>query len=467
MSKYRMQWVVSGNRRRWRKQYRKKVYHFEARKGESKAVSYARCWKLWEAKKVAIDAAEVSQHQQMIKVFSGLLAGRASEQATGTYAEIAETIRLLQVAEAKGISLPIDADGQVVPPEEPAPTAPVAATVRAAREKLQRYHDELRDALRAAVRDPAPPWQAAKDSLEVETSILALATRYAEVDPTVNKHRLKVFKDWADPTVDPATLNGDFWRSWHTFVLSKIETGDWSSAYGKTIFNAAKAFVSWLYSEAEVLEKEPRNLRKLTIKTVAKAAKVYTRKRIKQYLEAAEGRTRLYLLLTLNTAMTAIDMADLQPDEVIWKTGRIIRRRSKTRSKTVNVPTVSYQLWPETFRLLREFRVDRDDVVLLTERGTPICTRGGQSGGRSDSVRLSFRRLNKKLGTAGAFLSLKKTSASLIDAEFDHHTAQLFLGHSPGTVADRNYIRGSDTRLDKPLAWLAEQYGLAGQTAPE
>ena len=55
---------------------------------------------------------------------------------------------------------------------------------------------------------------------------------------------------------------------------------------------------------------------------------------------------------------------------------------------------------------------------------------------------------------------LRKTSASLIanSPEFGHLHA-LFLGHSPRSVADRHYVKTSETVLDDALDWLGQQYG--------
>lgn len=81
-------------------------------------------------------------------------------------------------------------------------------------------------------------------------------------------------------------------------------------------------------------------------------------------LQAAVDRTKLYILLMLNCGMTQKDISDLRVEEVDWQEGRIIRKRSKT-SKHENVPTVSYLLWQETFRLLRQERNPESKGLVL------------------------------------------------------------------------------------------------------
>jgi hypothetical protein len=55
---------------------------------------------------------------------------------------------------------------------------------------------------------------------------------------------------------------------------------------------------------------------------------------------------------------------------------------------------------------------------------------------------------------------LRKTAASLLDShpEFGRYS-QLFLGHSPRTIADRHYIKPSQERFDAAVLWLGKQLG--------
>ena len=188
-------------------------------------------------------------------------------------------------------------------------------------------------------------------------------------------------------------------------------------------------------------------------------------------MDNVSERMKLYVLLTLNTGMTAIDIADLLPSEVDWRKGTITRKRSKTRTgkHAAKVPTVTYRLWPETLRLLKEFHKESKAIaqeqgtklqtVLTTSTGTAIATRSVQGGARNDSIAGAIRRFNKKHEVKGNFLMFKKLSASLINAEFKSmELSQLFLGHSPGRVAEKSYVKVMNDRLDEALEWLAGQY---------
>jgi len=64
-----------------------------------------------------------------------------------------------------------------------------------------------------------------------------------------------------------------------------------------------------------------------------------------------DGRTRLYILLMLNTGCTQVDISELKQSEVDWQRGRITRKRSKT-AKHESAPVVEYPLWQETFVLI-------------------------------------------------------------------------------------------------------------------
>src|SRR5208337_356959 len=89
-------------------------------------------------------------------------------------------------------------------------------------------------------------------------------------------------------------------------------------------------------------------------------------------LGLATERTRLYLLLMLNTGMTQKDIADLTPIEVNLTHGWIERRRSKTK-KSENTPTIKFKLWNTTLELLRKHHSQDDpDRILTNEDGRPL-----------------------------------------------------------------------------------------------
>ncbi len=112
----------------------------------------------------------------------------------------------------------------------------------------------------------------------------------------------------------------------------------------KEAWNIAKRFVRFLWGEG--LIELPRQLdgRQFTFDGHAVAVKVYPLDQVRGTLNGLTERLRLYALLALNTGTLDVDMALLRHDEL--RDGRIIRKRSKTKNVSDNVPTVSYVLWP-------------------------------------------------------------------------------------------------------------------------
>ena len=198
---------------------------------------------------------------------------------------------------------------------------------------------------------------------------------------------------------------------------------------------------------------------------------VFEKKEITELLKEASARTKLYILLMLNCGMTQKDIADLDTSEVDWKSGRITRKRSKTR-KIESVPEVSYPLWPETLQLLRQERSSANTgPVLANENGGPLWHVEIQQDGRmkkNDNVRNAFNRLRKKTGVTKPLKSLKKTSASLIRSDPRYASLEsLFLGHAPQSMSDKHYTVAPQALLDDAVIWLSTEYGLSGgETVP-
>lgn len=131
-----------------------------------------------------------------------------------------------------------------------------------------------------------------------------------------------------------------------------------------------------------------------------------------------------------------------------------------------NVPTVSYLLWPETLRLLRQEQCsERYGQVLRNENGSALCTEMlGENGKykKTDNVKNAFDRLCKKTGIKKPLKSLKKTSASLLrDNERFQGLEGLFLGHAPQTMSDKHYTLVPGRLLDPAVLWLESQYGIS------
>ena len=146
-----------------------------------------------------------------------------------------------------------------------------------------------------------------------------------------------------------------------------------------------------------------------------------------------------------------------------WKAGRLTRKRSKTKNHKT-VPEVSYKLWPETLRLLREHRRTEGELVLTNRKGAPLKSTEIIDGREktSDNIRSAYFRLVKKLGIRKdkqkPLKLLRKTSATMLGEHAEYGKfVQHFLGHAPSTVAEKHYERPSEKQFDKAVGWLRGQ----------
>ncbi len=275
------------------------------------------------------------------------------------------------------------------------------------------------------------------------------------------------FQDCVGKDTAVGEIDGETLARYHGNLLGKVTSKTWSRATAGHCMTSVKSFVRWLW-QIEAISTLPRVLDgKSTVLTISKPMPkviTFTKEEITSLLGGASDRTKLYVLLMLNTAMTQKDIADLQLSEVDWNEGRIVRKRSKT-ADCENVPTVNYLLWPETLRLLKQERaVGSKDLVLRNTTGNPIWSEEITSDGKykkNDNVRNAFERLRKKLKIGKPLKSLKKSSASLLhDNEKFSALASLFLGHAPRSISDRHYTQVPQNLFDQAIRWLGTEFGL-------
>jgi integrase len=257
--------------------------------------------------------------------------------------------------------------------------------------------------------------------------------------------------------VNVDAITEERWQAWFAYLKAK-KLGD---GYKARLMRTARNFVHYLY-EGKYLPDIPRNLgsRLLSFKQPVKQVRPLAVQTVRTFYKHARNQTRLHCLLGLNCGFLACDISDLQDHEVDWKAGTITRKRSKTQNHK-DVPTVTYKLWPSTFRLLKEYRSGQP-TVLVTQSGSPwILEVDGKS--RSDSISSTFRATCRKAKVRVAPKDLRTTSASMLA---EHPTYKFytdhFLGHSPRTVTERHYQRPSDTEFFQALKWLEKQYDLSG-----
>ena len=273
------------------------------------------------------------------------------------------------------------------------------------------------------------------------------------------------FRDWLGGALAVEAISGKVLTDYHGELLAAINKKIWSSDYAKDRMNAVKGFVQWLW-QIEAIEQLPRVLTQKGTLTIGKriaTPAVFTIDEVQTLLTAATNRTRLYLLLMLNTGMLQKDISDLKVDEVDWKRGTVTRKRSKTQHHA-SVPTVTYKLWPQTFALLQQERAASGDKVLVNQDGQPLKVENLMEDGKLrkiDNISSAYNRLRREKGMTKALKLLRKTSASLLrGSQRFNGIEDLFLGHSPRSMSDRHYAQVPQKLLDRAIEWLGEQYDL-------
>ena len=277
--------------------------------------------------------------------------------------------------------------------------------------------------------------------------------------------QLTHFQDWLGQKTSVAEINGSTLVEYRAKLLKKVEARTWSLTTANEQLSTVKNFIRWLW-QIEAIAALPRvpdgKSKVLEIGKSRSPIVLFTNQEIGSLLKNASERTKLYVLLMLNCAMTQKDIADIQFSEVDWKAGRITRKRSKTRRHD-HVPEVSYLLWPETLELLRrEQSSGGKGLVLLNESKQPLWREELNEDGKykkNDNVRNAFDRLRGKLKISKPLISLKKTSATLIRGRKDSSGLEdLFLGHAPQRLSDRHYTKPPRELLDEAVTWLREEY---------
>ncbi len=270
---------------------------------------------------------------------------------------------------------------------------------------------------------------------------------------------VKHFVHWLGRGAAVAAIMETTWRDFCIkLVRGKIVAGEWSESYAADVQRHTRRFIKTHLWESGTLDTLPRNLTNKTLAvTIPQRKKVqFTLDEVQTILNAATGKLRCFLLLMLNCGYTQMDISDLHPDEVDWQHGRITRKRSKTE-KREDTPEVSYLLWPETFRLMQQYRSTDPQHVFLTNGHKPYVIRGQ----RCDKFMSLWRRLKKETGITKPPKSIRKTSSQLLEDHRQYRDfAQHFLGHAPVTIKDKHYTDPSGKLFDAAVRWLGKQYGL-------
>ena len=191
-------------------------------------------------------------------------------------------------------------------------------------------------------------------------------------------------------------------------------------------------------------------------------------------MRTCDGLSGRGVLLCLNCGMNNADIGHLQNTQMRWKTaerklkrnqirhahidwseGRIVRQRGKTDGKGNSIPTVCYELWDETFQLLKEHRSGHEEFCLVTSTGEKLYERETK---RKDEIYQAFKRAE---GVSLTPRQLRSGAATLLD-EHDSYGRFAFhyLGNSPRGIPDRNYKIPSQMQFDKAIKRLGKQLGI-------
>ena len=292
-----------------------------------------------------------------------------------------------------------------------------------------------------------------------------LSVKRSEVGDGIGEGRFNViqqgtrmFLDFCGP-VAIDSINGATLVDYRSRLGERVATKEIKPATAKNLMQVAKQLIRFCY-ETERLSSLPRNIdsKSLTVTVEPREVEIFETEEIKSLLLRATERTKLYVLLMLNCGMSQKDISDLRHSEVNWEAGTITRRRSKT-CKQKTCPVVTYPLWSDTLRLLKEYRDDTSDRVLLTRDGTPLVRRElvGDHFKISDAVRTAWTRI--KPAPRLPCKHLRKTSSSLLASQRGYASvASLFLGHSPKGMAERHYTKAPLDLLAEAVEWLGAQF---------
>lgn len=274
---------------------------------------------------------------------------------------------------------------------------------------------------------------------------------------------LEHFQKSVDATKLLTSIDSKMLLDYRSQLAAEMKNG-MSPAYARDHISAVKQFVRYCWNVLEKIEL-PRliNTKQLNIKVPENKIKTFTEEELRRLLESSSETTRLYLLLMLNCGMQQQDITELGQDEVNWKRGRIVRKRSKTEHHE-NVPTVNYRLWRETFSLLQNHRSDDKERVLLNAKGKPLKTEVIVNGKvkKSDNIRSAYSRVVRKLKLEPKPLKLiRKTCATKLADHPEYANCRfMYLGHSDVTIADKHYVKPNQKLFDQAILWLGKQFGL-------
>jgi integrase len=444
---------------RWRKLYKGKLYTISCQKlgvPATKEASYKAANAWWQAKKCEIDGETpfVAVIDELKKRRDWLLshgeAGRAADYDTAISDVIEWKPDDVQVDTARQeVSLPVSDVWQRI-----ASPSPEVWEDRIERDRPESTPDDK------TIKAQTERWLAVQE-VKVKAGTLAPGTLRNNADC------LRYFRNFMGDLTPVKNINEDRLEAFFLHLIGLLS--DMSRDYALKCFGTSKAFIRYLVEKD--LIPFPKNFESRSFKFNVSAQKIPTMTPDEFHLlqRHATGQMPLHLILMANCGFTQVDIAELTSSELRLDEGRIVRVRSKTRDNE-NVPEVDYKLWPETIALLERHNTG-GPVVLLTERGKPWVYEKHVDGRlkSTDNIASNYKwvkdRIKKKEGIEfkKSLKLIRKTSATMLgsDNRYGLFLAQHFLGHSPRSVATRNYVAPPQALFDEAVMWLREQYRIS------
>jgi integrase len=285
---------------------------------------------------------------------------------------------------------------------------------------------------------------------------------------------LKRYKEWAGNINVEKIGTRNHIAAYHRSLEDLVIADKIKPEYANNLFGTFRMLVLWL-AKADVFKEYPHwlldNGKDYAFPVERKKPMTVPLEWVHKVLNASNPRLKLCILLTLNCGFGASEIGQLEKDEYNPVKGRITHKRCKVKDSP-NAPTVCYKLWNETRELLDQEIENRKnypkhsetvDCLLVNSNGKPLWyeyVADGKSS-RSNNISTDFKRLLDKLRKDDStvpkitYYQFRRTSASLIYNEHKYRMYnELWLAHSPRSVADRHYNALDDTILDDCIDWL-------------
>lgn len=311
--------------------------------------------------------------------------------------------------------------------------------------------------------EPAPPERTVGGQVEAWVRLQRsrhVAGKISAGRVDAYERNIAVFREWIRPGTDICEITAPRLRDYHGWLCAQIGSGRFSASYARSLFGAARNFISRV-AELDLIPL-PGNIRSrdFTFDDTPKAIPRFTKDEVRRLLEGCDGyseRTKLFLLLMLNCGMYQSDISDLKPGEVDWERGIITRKRSKRRRGGL---VVAYKLWPETLELLDRFGNRDGDRVLLSEEGNRLVKYSMDDGDldRYDLIAQAYRNLRERVGIDKPLKVFRKTSADILEKHKDYgRFYHFFLAHSPKSLGEKHYVTPSEDLFFEALEWLRSE----------